>query len=237
MEQNDFRKYGMSQGIPGTTIDSYSKHQDRYQMKNGLYQQPQDYISPTIIEERQLNVASMDVFSRLMMDRIIFLHGPITEELSVILQAQLQYLNSVDPTQEITLQIASPGGSVYAGNGLLDVMDYIECDVRTINMSMCASMASVLLAAGTKGKRMALKRSRTMLHMSSGSASGQILDAEKNWEEWKRLNDELFEDLARCCDQSSKKIKEIASRDHWMTSSETKSFGLIDEIITSKKKD
>lgn len=194
------------------------------------------YISPTIIEERQLNVATMDVFSRLMMDRIIFLGTPINDDVSNIIQAQLLYLESTDPSKDIQIYINSPGGSIYAGLGIYDTMQYIRADVATICTGIAASMSAVLLTAGTKGKRSALTHSRIMIHQPMGSAEGQASDIEITAREILKLRKELYEILAYHSGQPFEKIASDSERDHWMIASEAKEYGLIDEVLSRNKK-
>jgi len=193
------------------------------------------YINPMIIEERQLNVAQMDVFSRLMMDRIIFLGCPIDDNVANIIQAQLLFLESNDPKADIMLYINSPGGEVYSGLGIYDTMQTIQPDVATICTGMAASMASVLLAAGALGKRSALPHSRVMIHQPMGGAQGQASDIEITAREIVKLKNELYQILA---DHTGKDLKQIAAdadRDYWMTSSEAKEYGMIDNVIVKKK--
>ncbi len=190
------------------------------------------YINPSIIEERQYNVAVMDVFSRLMMDRIIFLGVPISDDVANIIQAQLLFLDSTDSKNDIQLYINSPGGSVYAGLGIYDTMQLVGSDVATICTGMAASMASVLLTAGAKGKRSALPHSRVMIHQPMGGAEGQASDIEITAREIVKLKRELYEIIS---DHSGKPIEQIyadADRDYWMTSKEAVEYGMIDEILT-----
>ncbi len=189
------------------------------------------YISPTIIEERQLNVASMDVFSRLMMDRIIFLGLPIDDYVANIIQAQLLYLDSSDPGKDIQIYFNTPGGSVHAGLGIYDTMQYISADIATICTGMAASMGAVLLTAGTKGKRSALKHSRIMIHQPMGGAEGQASDIEIQAREILKLRHELYEIIATHSGNSIEKVEKDSDRDHWMTSQEAKDYGMIDEIL------
>ena len=193
------------------------------------------YINPMIIEERQLNVAQMDVFSRLMMDRIIFLGCPIDDDVANIIQAQLLFLDSNDNT-DIHLYINSPGGVVYSGLGIYDTMQTISSDVCTICTGMAASMASVLLAAGTKGKRSALPHSRVMIHQPMGGAEGQASDIEITAKEIVRLKSELYGIIAQHSGQSLKKIEKDADRDYWMTAKDALEYGMVDEIVQSSKK-
>jgi ATP-dependent Clp protease protease subunit len=224
---NDFRKYAIKHmGISSATFDSYASVLN-------------SYISPTIIEERQLNVASMDIFSRLMMDRIIFLGLPIDDYVANIVQGQLLYLESADAGKDIQIYINSPGGSVYAGLGIYDTMQYISADVATICTGMAASMAAVLLAGGQKGKRTALKHSRVMIHQPMGGAQGQATDIEITTREIVKLKKELYDILAQHTGQSYETIFADCERDNWMVADEAKAYGLVDEVLVRKspKKD
>jgi ATP-dependent Clp protease protease subunit len=194
------------------------------------------YISPTIIEERQLNVASMDVFSRLMMDRIIFLGLPIDDYVANIIQAQLLYLDSSDPGKDIQIYFNTPGGSVNAGLGIYDTMQYISADIATICTGMAASMGAVLLTAGKKGKRSALKHSRIMIHQPMGGAEGQASDIEITVREIVKLKKELFEIIALHSGNPIEKVEKDSDRDYWMTSQEAKDYGMIDEILQKTQK-
>jgi len=189
------------------------------------------YISPTIIEERQLNVAQMDVFSRLMMDRIIFLGLPIDDDVANIIQAQLLYLDSSDPGKDIQIYFNTPGGHVHAGLGIYDTMQYISADIATICTGMAASMGAVLLTAGTKGKRSALKHSRIMIHQPMGGFEGQASDIEIQAREIMKIKQELYEIIALHTGNPVEKVEKDADRDHWMTSFEAKEYGMIDEIL------
>ncbi|MGA1977388.1 MAG: ATP-dependent Clp endopeptidase proteolytic subunit ClpP [Bacteroidales bacterium] len=191
----------------------------------------ESYISPTIIEERQLNVASMDVFSRLMMDRIIFLGLPIDDYVANIIQAQLLYLDSSDPGKDIQIYFNTPGGSVNAGLGIYDTMQYISADIATICTGMAASMGAVLLTAGKKGKRSALKHSRIMIHQPMGGVEGQASDIEIQAREILKLKRELYEIIAFHSGNPVDKVEKDADRDYWMTSQEAKDYGMIDEIL------
>jgi len=194
------------------------------------------YISPTIIEERQLNVASMDVFSRLMMDRIIFLGLPIDDYVANIIQAQLLYLDSSDPGKDIQIYFNTPGGSVNAGLGIYDTMQYISSDIATICTGMAASMGAVLLTAGKKGKRSALKHSRIMIHQPMGGAEGQASDIEITVREIVKLKKELYEIIALHTGNPIEKVEKDSDRDYWMTSQEAKDYGMIDEILQKTQK-
>jgi ATP-dependent Clp protease protease subunit len=199
------------------------------------FQQYQNSLTPYILEERQMNVTVMDVFSRLMMERIIWVAGGVDDHMSTIVQAQLMFLDSID-NNDITMHIDSPGGSVKSGLSMVDVMEYISSDIRTINTGMAASMGSVLLGAGTKGKRQALRFSKTMLHQSSGGAGGNIQDARITMVEWEKINDILFDLLGGYCGKTAEQVKNDATRDLWLDSKEALEYGIIDEIITKSKK-
>jgi ATP-dependent Clp protease protease subunit len=199
---------------------------------NSIYN---NYISPTIIEERQLNVISMDVFSRLMMDRIIFVGLPIDDYVANIIQAQLLFLDSVDPAKDIQIYFNTPGGSVHAGLGIYDTMQFVSSDVATICTGMAASMGAVLLTAGTKGKRSALKHARVMIHQPMGGAQGQASDIEITAREIQKLKKELYEIIADHSGNPFKKIEKDSDRDYWMTALEAKEYGMIDEVLDRKK--
>jgi ATP-dependent Clp protease protease subunit len=218
-KSDDFGKFARDK----RGISSLSLH--RYSSVYG------SYISPTIIEERQLNVASMDVFSRLMMDRIIFLGLPIDEYVANIIEAQLLYLDSSDPGKDIQIYFNTPGGSVHAGLGIYDTMQYISADIATICTGMAASMGAVLLTAGTKGKRSALKHSRMMIHQPMGGFEGQASDIEIQAREIMKLKQELYEIIALHSGNPIEKVEKDADRDYWMTSEEAKKYGMIDEIL------
>ncbi len=194
------------------------------------------YINPTIIEERQLNVAAMDVFSRLMMDRIIFLGVPINDDVANIIQAQLLYLDSTESKADIQLYINSPGGSVYAGLGIYDTMQLVSSDVATICTGMAASMSAVLLTAGATGKRSALPHSRVMIHQPMGGAEGQATDIEITAREIVKIKRELYEIISLHSGKPVEQIEKDADRDYWMTSKEAKEYGMIDEILVKAKK-
>ena len=220
MINNEFRKYAVRhRGISSLTLDRYTS----------VY--GAGYISPTIIEERQLNIATMDVFSRLMMDRIIFLGVPIDDYVANIIQAQLLFLESVDSKRDIQIYLNTPGGSVYAGLGIYDTMQYIGPDVATICTGMAASMGAVLLCAGKAGKRTALKHSRILIHQPMGGAEGQASDIEITTREILKLKKELYEIIAQHSGQTFKKIEKDSDRDYWMTAEEAKVYGMIDEIL------
>jgi ATP-dependent Clp protease protease subunit len=221
---DDFGKFARSKhGVSSLSLHRYSS----------IYG---SYISPTIIEERQLNVASMDVFSRLMMDRIIFLGLPIDDYVANIIQAQLLYLDSSDPGKDIQIYFNTPGGSVNAGLGIYDTMQYISADIATICTGMAASMGAVLLTAGTKGKRSALKHSRIMIHQPMGGAEGQASDIEITVREIVKLKKELYEIIALHSGNPFEKVEKDSDRDYWMTSQEAKDYGMIDEILQKTQK-
>ena len=192
-------------------------------------------LTPYIMEERQMNITQMDVFSRLMMDRIIFLGLPIDDFIANIIQAQLLFLESADSAKDIQIYINSPGGSVYAGLGIYDTMQYIGCDVSTICTGMAASMGAVILCAGEKGKRTALKHSRVMIHQPMGGVGGQASDIEITAKEIKKLKDELYNIIAEHSGQPIEKVWEDSDRDFWMISEEAKNYGMIDEVLVRKK--
>lgn len=220
---NEFRKYAVKHhGISSMTYDRYTS----------VYG---NYISPTIIEERQLNVASMDVFSRLMMDRIIFLGVPIDDTVANIIQAQLLFLESTDPTKEIQIYFNTPGGHVHAGLGIYDTMQFISADVATICTGMAASMGAVLLTAGAKGKRWALKHSRVMIHQPMGGASGQASDIEITAREIMKIKKELYNIIAHHTGKPYDQVERDADRDYWMTAEEAVEYGMIDSILIRNK--
>jgi len=220
---NEFRKYAVKHmGISSLSLDKYASTYDS------------SYISPTIIEERQLNVATMDVFSRLMMDRIIFLGVPIDDYVANIIQAQLLFLESVDSKKDIQIYLNTPGGSVYAGLGIYDTMQYIAPDIATICTGMAASMGAILLCAGDKPKRTALKHARILIHQPMGGAEGQASDIEITAREIQKLKKELYEIIAKHAGQTYDKIWQDADRDYWMTAQEAKDYGMIDEILERK---
>lgn len=224
---SEFRKYAVKhKGIPGTTIDSYTKH--NIGEINGS-------VTPYIIEERQLNVTQMDVFSRLMMDRVIFLGTGINDQVANIIQAQLLFLQSLDAKKDIQMYLNSPGGGVYAGLGIYDTMQYIAPDVATICTGMAASMGAVLMCAGAKGKRAMLKHARVMIHQPLGGAEGQASDIEITAREIQKLKKELYEIIATHSGQTYKKVWADSDRDYWMTSEEAKAYGMVDEILLKTK--
>ena len=221
-QTNEFKKFATKHlGINSLTLDTYSS----------MYS---NYISPTITEERKMNVATMDVFSRLMMDRIIFLGVPINDYVANIIQAQLLFLESTDSKQEVNLYINSPGGQVYAGLGIYDTMQLVTPPISTICTGMAASMAAVLLCAGENGKRSALKHSRVMIHQPLGGVQGQASDIEITAKEIQKLKKELYDIISKHSNKSFDQVEKDSDRDYWMTSSEAKSYGMIDEVLFKK---
>ena len=217
--ENEFKKYATKHlGMSSTALESYMNITS-------------SYISPTIIEERQLNVAQMDVFSRLMMDRIIFLGTQINDYTANVIQAQLLFLDSSEPGKDISIYINSPGGSVYAGYGIYDTMQYISCDISTICTGVAASMASILLVAGTKGKRYALPHSRVMIHQPLGGMQGQASDMEIAAREIIKVKKELYTILSNHSGQSFETIERDSDRDYWMTASEAEAYGMVDRVL------
>jgi ATP-dependent Clp protease protease subunit len=220
----EFEKFAIKdQGISSNTLHGYTKH-----MVTNL--------TPNIIEERPMNVAVMDVYSRLMMDRIIFLGYPITDEVANIVTAQLLFLDSTDRTRDIQMYINSPGGSVHSGLGVYDTMQYVSPDVATICIGVAASMAAVLMCAGTEGKRTALKHSRIMMHQPSAGAGGQASDIEITVAQVKKLKQELYEVVSLHSNQPVEKIAKDFDRDFWMTALEAKEYGLVDEVLVLNPK-
>ncbi len=229
MNNNDFRNFAVHHlGMNGLALDQYSSKASAAISAS--------YISPTIIEERQLNVAQMDVFSRLMMDRIIFLSTDVNDYTANVIQAQLLYLDSADPGKDISIYLNSPGGSVYAGLGIYDTMQYVSSDVATICTGMAASMAAVLLVAGEKGKRYALPHSRVMIHQPMGGAQGQASDIEITAREIKKLKSELYNIIANHSGQPFEKVEKDSDRDYWMTAAEAKEYGMIDHVLVKNPK-
>ena len=213
----DFEKFALDKGVGSLTLDYYNKS-------------IQSSLTPYVLEERELRATQIDIFSRLMMDRILWVAGPVNDAMSTVVQAQLMFLDKTD-SRDITMHIDTPGGSVKSGLSIVDVMDFISCDIKTVNTGMAASMGSVLLGAGTVGKRWSLKHSRTMLHQSSGGFSGNIQDAEVDWQEWQKVNKELFDLLGKYCNKSAEQVLADAKRDFWLTATEAKEYGIIDHIV------
>ena len=223
MQKSEFQKYA-------------TKHLGMNSLALEQYMASNSYISPSILEERQLNVTQMDVFSRLMMDRIIFLGTPIDDYVANVIQAQLLFLDTSDPGKDISIYLNSPGGSVHAGLGIYDTMQYISSDVSTICTGMAASMAAVLLVAGEKGKRSALPHSRVMIHQPMGGMQGQASDMEINYKQIMLLRDELYQIISDHSGQSFERIMKDSDRDYWMTSAEALEYGMIDQVLRREKK-
>lgn len=218
----DFQKYATKHlGMSSMVLDDVIKSQA-------------GYLNPYILEERQLNVTQLDVFSRLMMDRIIFLGTEVNDYTANVLQAQMLYLDSVDNTKDISIYINSPGGSVYAGLGIYDTMQFINSDVQTICTGMAASMAAVLLVAGKEGKRSALPHSRIMIHQPMGGAQGQASDIEITAREIQKLKKELYTIISDHSHQPFDKVWADSDRDYWMTAEEAKEYGMVDEVLARK---
>ncbi len=227
--QNEFKKYATKHlGISSTRIEGYAN----YAAKS----LPSSYLTPNIIEERQLNISVLDVFSRLMMDRIIFLGTPVMDDVANIIQAQLLFLESSDPKRDVQIFVNSPGGSVIAGMGIYDTMQYIAPDVATICTGLAASMGAVLLAAGAKGKRSCLTHSRVMMHQPSGGMQGQVSDMEISYKLIKKMQEELYVILSNHTGQPFEKIEEDSDRDRWLTSQEALEYGLVDEVLAKGEK-
>ena len=215
--------------------DYFTKHLGKGSLQLDYFSQRiENSMTPYILEEREMRVTQMDIFSRLRRERLLWVAGPVDDNMSTVVQAQLMYLDSVN-SLDITMHVDSPGGSVKSGLSMVDVMDYISCDIRTINTGMAASMGSILLGAGTKGKRSSLRFSRTMLHQSSGGFRGNIQDAEIDMVEWKKVNKILFDLLGGYCGKSAEEVMKDATRDLWLSSQEALDYGIIDEIIVTKK--
>ena len=218
----DFKKFAMSDyNVSSSKMDYFEK-------------QIEGSLTPYILEEREMRATQIDIFSRLMRDRILWVAGPVNDNMSTIVQAQLMYLDSAD-NLPITMHIDSPGGSVKSGLSMVDVMQYIKSDIATINTGMAASMGSVLLGAGTKGKRSTLRFSKTMLHQTSGGAGGNIQDARINFQEWEKVNKILFELLGEFCGKPAEVVEKDATRDFWLSAEEAVAYGIIDEVIRTKK--
>ena len=220
----EFEKYAVKdKGISSNTLHGYINHN----ITN---------LTPNIIEERPMNVAVMDVYSRLMMDRIIFLGYPVNDEVANIITAQLLFLESTDRTRDVQLYINSPGGGVYAGLGLYDTMQFVSPDIATICTGMAASMAAVLMSAGAAGKRSALKHARIMMHQPSAGAAGQASDVEITVNEVRKVKHELYEILSNHTGQTIEKVTKDSNRDFWMTADEAKDYGLVDEVLVTNVK-
>lgn len=224
---NEFKKYATKHlGINSITLDRYVQNATPSVITN---------LTPNIIEERPLNIAAMDIFSRLMMDRIIFLGVPINDEVANIVMGQLLFLESTNPNRDIQIYINSPGGSVYAGLGIYDTMQFITSDVSTICTGIAASMAAVLMCAGTHGKRTALKHSRVMIHQPLGGVQGQATEIEITYKEISKLKKELYDIIASHSGQTFEKVEKDSDRDYWMTAEEAKAYGMVDEILIRSK--
>ena len=220
---NDFQKYAIRhRGISSLRLEQYSSVVN-------------DYITPYIIEERPMNITQLDVFSRLMKDRIIFLGVPIYDDVANIIQAQLLFLESQDSERDIQIYLNSPGGSVYAGLGIYDTMQYLKPDISTICTGMAASMAAVLMCAGAKGKRYALPHSRIMIHQPMGGAQGQASDIEIEAREIQKLKKELYEIIAFHSGKEYEQVWKDSDRDYWMTAAEAKEYGMIDEVLKNDR--
>ena len=231
---NEFRDYAIKHmGVSSMEFYQWEQMQERLYGANAALMVPSASLTPYILEERELRATQMDIFSRLMMDRIIWLAGPVNDRMSTIVQAQLMFLDNLEQ-KDITLHVDSPGGSVKSGLSIVDVMDYISSDCITINTGMAASMGSILLGAGTKGKRYSLRFSRVMLHQVSTGASGNIQDIRRSIAEGEKYNDILFGLLGQYTDKDPKQVLEDASRDLWLNADEAKAYGIIDNIITNK---
>lgn len=240
---SEFTKYAIKHmGISGMQFHTWEK------LQNSLYSsaalqvtggpamfQPEASLTPYILEERQMRVTQMDIFSRLMMDRILWLAGPVNDQMSTVVQAQLMFLDNLDSKSDILMHVDSPGGSVKSGLSIVDVMHYITPDIKTVNTGMAASMGSILLSQGTKGKRFMLPNSRVMLHQVSSGAEGNIQDIRISMLESEKYNDKLFDILGEACGKTAKKVMKDAERDLWLDADGSKTYGIVDEIITSKK--
>lgn len=223
MNMNEFQKYAVKhRGISSLRVDQYASIVN-------------DYITPYIIEERPMNITQLDVFSRLMKDRIIFLGVPIYDDVANIIQAQLLFLESQDAERDIQIYLNSPGGSVYAGLGIYDTMQYLKPEISTICTGMAASMAAVLMCAGAKGKRVALPHSRIMIHQPMGGAQGQASDIEIEAREIQKLKKELYEIIANHTGKDYNQVWADSDRDYWMTAAEAKEYGMIDEVLNSNR--
>ena len=221
-QSTEFNRFAKSEhNVSSSKLDYYAK-------------QVQGSMTTYILEERELRATQLDIFSRLMMDRLLWVAGEVNDNMSTIVQAQLMFLDSIG-VEDITMHIDSPGGSVKSGLSMVDVMDYIKSDIKTVNTGMAASMGSVLLGAGTKGKRASLRFSTTMLHQSSGGFSGNIQDAEIDWAEWQKVNGILFELLGEYCGKDAEQVKQDATRDFWLDSKQALDYGIIDMIVKNNK--
>jgi ATP-dependent Clp protease protease subunit len=221
-KKSEFEKFALSEyGISSLKMDYHQK-------------KIESSMTPYILEEREMRVTQMDIFSRLMRDRILWVAGGVDDNMSTVVQAQLMFLDSVDD-RDITMHIDTPGGSVKSGLSMIDVMEYISADIRTVNTGMAASMGSVLLGAGAKGKRSSLRFSKVMLHQSSGGFRGNIQDAKIDFEQWEEYNDILFDLLGGYCGKKAEQVKRDATRDFWLNANDAVKYGIIDEVIVKKK--
>jgi len=228
----EFRKYAVKHhGLGGMHVDKY------IDKSMGAFGQMPQAFTPNIVEERRMNVIGLDVFSRLMMDRIIFFGVPVTDYTANVVQAQLLFMESADPNRDVQIYINSPGGSVTAGLGVYDTMQYVTPDINTICVGMAASMGAVLLAAGEKGKRSCLKHSRVMIHQPLGGAQGQASDIEISYRLIKQMQKELYDILAKHTGQPYEKIEADCDRDHWLRPTEAKEYGIIDSILVRNPQD
>ena len=227
--RNDFLKFASAQGLNSMHVEKVLSQSAQQVMASG------GYVSPTILEERQLNVTQMDVFSRLMMDRVIFLGTEVNDYTANVITAQLLYLDSVDSERDIHLYLNTPGGSVYAGLGIYDTMQFVKARVSTICTGLAASMGAVLLVAGEKGLRAALPHSRVMIHQPLGGIQGQASDIEITAKEILKLKDELYQIISSHSGKDLETIRQDADRDHWMTAQEALAYGMIDRVYTRKE--
>jgi ATP-dependent Clp protease protease subunit len=236
---SEFQKYAIGHmGISGMQFHYWNKLQESlYNDVNVVGSiTPKGSMTPYILEERELRVTQMDIFSRQMMDRILWVCGPVNDQMSTIVCAQLMFLDNLDPGVDVTMHVDSPGGSVKSGLSMVDVMNYISSDIRTINTGMAASMGSILLGNGTKGKRMALPNSRVMLHQVSSGAQGHVEDMKISIAEAEKYNQNLFGMLAEYTDKDIKTVLKDCNRDNWLNAKEALEYGIIDEVITNKDK-
>lgn len=222
MQKTDFQKFAISEGIPSSKLDYYNK-----QIKSSL--------TPYILEEREMRVTQMDIFSRMMRDRILWVSGEVNGQMSSIVMAQLMYLDNLEK-DDIKMHVDSPGGCVKSGLSMVDVMDYVKSDIITINTGMCASMGSILLSAGTKGKRFSLPFSKVMTHMVSHGTSGNVQNTRVGQLEAEKYNYILFKILAENCDKTLEEMLDTSRVDNWLNSNESLRFGIIDEIIGGEKR-
>lgn len=227
----EFEKFAVKdQGISSNTLHGYQKFQSSVPVSI------ENSVTPMVVEEREMRATVISVFDRLMMDRIIWCAGPVSDRMSLVVQAQLLFLSQQDPKKTITMHLDTPGGSVSNGLSIVDVMEYIKAPIATVNTGMAASMGSVLLGAGTKGLRSSLRFSKTMLHQSSGGAMGNIQDARITMKEWEKTNEILFNLLGGYCDKDPKQVMQDAERDLWLSAEEALAYGIIDEIVKPESK-